>query len=79
MVSTSLDASSMESAALRLHAAGDDVDALKEAVDGAAFLDSVPGDFRQKLRGVFLYVCLCVAFGMIRGARLSLADSCKHK
>lgn len=34
-----------------LHAAGDDVEALTEAIAEAAFLDSFPGDYRQKLRG----------------------------
>lgn len=34
-----------------LHAAGDDTEALAEAIQAAAFLDSTPGDARQKLRG----------------------------
>jgi hypothetical protein len=38
-------------AVARLHAAGDDEEALVEAIATAAFLDSAPGDARQKLRG----------------------------
>ncbi len=34
-----------------LHAAGDDREALAEAIAAAAFLDATPGDHRQKLRG----------------------------
>ena len=34
-----------------LHAAGDDIEALSEAIEKAGFLDAVPGDDRQKLRG----------------------------
>ena len=34
-----------------LAAAGGDADALGEAVEGAAWLDAVPGDGRQALRG----------------------------
>ncbi|KAF5836139.1 hypothetical protein DUNSADRAFT_6342 [Dunaliella salina] len=45
-----MDAASMESACNKLHAAGDDLEALQEAVEAASYLDSVPGDFRQKLR-----------------------------
>lgn len=33
-----------------LHAAGDDTEALMEAVQKASFLDAIPGDDRQKLR-----------------------------
>lgn len=40
----------LEAAAARLHAAGDDCDALAEALAGAAFLEGVPGEYRQKLR-----------------------------
>ena len=42
---------SPEIAAASLHAAGDDVDALVEAIAAATFLDSMPGEYRQKLRG----------------------------
>ncbi len=34
-----------------LHAAGDDVEALTEAITAAGWLDAHPGDDRQKLRG----------------------------
>ena len=34
-----------------LHAAGQDCEALNEAIAAAAFLDKIPGDHRQKLRG----------------------------
>lgn len=51
MVGTQLDTSNMEATVNKLHAAGDDLEALVEAVDAASFLDSVPGDYRQKLRG----------------------------
>jgi len=40
-----------ELAAASLHAAGDDVDALVEAIAAASFLDTMPGEYRQKLRG----------------------------
>jgi len=40
-----------EGAVARLHAAGEDVEALQEALVEAAFLDAMPGDHRQKLRG----------------------------
>jgi hypothetical protein len=36
---------------LALHAAGDDVEALVEAIHEATFLDETPGEARQKLRG----------------------------
>ncbi|PNW74624.1 hypothetical protein CHLRE_12g489800v5 [Chlamydomonas reinhardtii] len=39
-----------DSAVALLHAAGDDVEALAEAIAEAAFLDATPGDHRQKLR-----------------------------
>jgi len=38
-----------------LHAAGDDTEALSEAIEKAAFLDVIPGDDRQKLRGKLLH------------------------
>lgn len=42
----------METDCNRLHAAGDDLEALQEAVEAASYLEAVPGDFRQKLRGL---------------------------
>ncbi|EFJ50619.1 hypothetical protein VOLCADRAFT_116798 [Volvox carteri f. nagariensis] len=39
-----------DSAVALLHAAGDDQEALAEAIAEAAFLDTTPGDHRQKLR-----------------------------
>ncbi|KAG2452657.1 hypothetical protein HYH02_002890 [Chlamydomonas schloesseri] len=39
-----------DSAVALLHAAGDDVEALAEAIAEAGFLDATPGDHRQKLR-----------------------------
>jgi hypothetical protein len=39
------------SAIADLIAAGNDTDALAEAIANAGFLDDVPGDERQKLRG----------------------------
>ena len=41
----------LEAAVARLHAAGDDAEALAEAIQAASFLDATPGDQRQKLRG----------------------------
>jgi hypothetical protein len=40
-----------QQAVAALHAAGDDLEALREAIAAAAFLDATPGDARQKLRG----------------------------
>jgi hypothetical protein len=42
-----------------LHAAGDDLEALAEAIERASFLDATPGDDRQKLRGVWGRCCIC--------------------
>ncbi|KAJ9505086.1 hypothetical protein QJQ45_030476 [Haematococcus lacustris] len=39
-----------EQAVASLHSAGDDQEALEEAIQAAAFLDAIPGDDRQKLR-----------------------------
>jgi hypothetical protein len=44
-------AASPAAALAALHAAGDDLEALTEAVEGATFLDALPGEDRQKLRG----------------------------
>jgi hypothetical protein len=41
-----------EAAAKSLAAAGNDTDLLKEAITAASFLDEIPGEDRQKLRGV---------------------------
>jgi|AntDeeMinimDraft_4_1070355.scaffolds.fasta_scaffold92197_1 hypothetical protein len=51
MIDIQIDTPNMESHVMKLHAAGDDLEALQEAVEAASFLESVPGDFRQKLRG----------------------------
>lgn len=40
-----------ERAVAQLHAAGDDIEALTEAIQAATFLKDTPGDARQKLRG----------------------------
>ena len=40
-----------EHAVAQLHAAGDDIEALTEAIQAATFLKDTPGDARQKLRG----------------------------
>src|SRR5690349_13271705 len=45
-----------------LHSAGDDIQALADAIIKAAFLDGVPGEDRQKLRGeckVAVGCCCC--------------------
>lgn len=39
------------SAVALLKAAGDDIDALSEAIIKTSFLDSIPGEDRQRLRG----------------------------
>ena len=39
------------SAVSLLKAAGDDIDALSQAIIKASFLDDIPGEDRQKLRG----------------------------
>ena len=36
-----------------IKAAGDDFQALYKAIKGAEFLDAMPGDHRQQLRGAF--------------------------
>ena len=38
-------------------AAGNDIDALREAIDAAKYLDDKPGEDRQKLRGERLPFC----------------------
>jgi hypothetical protein len=40
-----------ESALANIVAAGNDPEALAEAIEQASFLDATPGDDRQKLRG----------------------------
>lgn len=44
-----------ERAVAQLHAAGDDIEALTEAMQAATFLKDAPGDARQKLRDA----CCC--------------------
>jgi hypothetical protein len=44
-------ASDIGGAVAALQAAGEDIDALITAVGKAKFLDEIPGDDRQKLRG----------------------------
>jgi hypothetical protein len=41
----------VNSAVALLKAAGDDIDALSQAIIKAEFLDTIPGEDRQKLRG----------------------------
>lgn len=47
-----------EEALGRLTAAGNDTEALAEAIEYASFLDATPGDDRQKLRGAV--TCLTI-------------------
>ncbi len=51
-----------------LQAAGDDVEALTEAIQAASWIDAVPGEDRQKLRGE-------MALSMFDGAPPALALS----
>ncbi len=48
------------SAIADLISAGNDLDALAEAIVNAGFLDDIPGEDRQKLRGDFLWWHICV-------------------
>lgn len=57
-----------DAATALLHAAGDDREALAEAIAAAAFLDATPGDHRQKLRGrCGVYACRGFANARPRG------------
>lgn len=52
---TDLGGTSRAAAAVAtLHAAGDDIDALTEAIEQSAFLMDKPGEDRQKLRGAWV-------------------------
>ncbi len=46
-----MTATDPEAAVAACHAAGDDVEALGQAVQAASWLESKPGDHRQKFRG----------------------------
>ncbi len=46
-----MTAQDTDAAVSALHAAGDDIEALVEAIEQASFLDDIPGEDRQKLRG----------------------------
>lgn len=46
----------VQAAVAALQAAGDDTDALSASIAKASFLDEIPGEDRQKLRGMALVV-----------------------
>jgi hypothetical protein len=56
-VATPASPADISAALASLHAAGDDLEALTEALERAAFLDGIPGDDRQKLRGGSRVAC----------------------
>lgn len=45
-----------QAAVASLHAAGDDIELLTEALEKASFLGSTPGDNRQKYRGIQMFM-----------------------
>jgi hypothetical protein len=49
----------VNSAVALLKSAGDDIDALSQAIIKAEFLDNIPGEDRQKLRGTDIPRCSC--------------------
>lgn len=64
-----------EQAVAALHAAGDDMEALAEALQRAAFLETMPGDSRQKLRGAFLQLHSCIRMDASTLSRLSAVSA----
>lgn len=53
MPSTQAAGQDVAAAVAALHAAGNDMEALTEAIEQAAFLGDIPGEDRQKLRGTW--------------------------
>ncbi len=64
-----------DAAIAALHAAGDDLEALQEAIGAAAWLDAVPGEDRQKLRGARALALCCCSSRALSSYSLSLAGA----